>query len=131
MFPQTQISRIPVLATDSANRVLEFFKDPLPNADAITMGMILRDWNLEKKMHFIRAAYDALPPGGAFVAIEALIDDARRGNVQGLLMSSNMLIEFGDAADSGVTLNARSAWRTGGYSGNARAKESGGQHDTA
>ena len=76
-----------------------FFKDPLPKADVITMGMILHDWNLEKKMHLIRAAYDALPPGGALVAIEALIDDARRENVQGLLMSLNMLIEFGDAFD--------------------------------
>ena len=77
----------------------DFFKDPLPRADVITMGMILHDWNLEKKMHLIRAAYDALPPGGALVAIEALIDDARRENVQGLMMSLNMLIEFGDAFD--------------------------------
>jgi len=77
----------------------DFFKDPLPKADLITMGMILHDWNLEKKMHLIRSAYDALPPGGALVAIEALIDDARRENVQGLLMSLNMLIEFGDAFD--------------------------------
>src|SRR6185503_11099844 len=77
----------------------DFFKDPLPKADLITMGMILHDWNLEKKMHLIRAAYDALPPGGAFVAIEALIDDARRENLFGLLMSLNMLIEFGDAFD--------------------------------
>lgn len=77
----------------------DFFQDPLPQADIITMGMILHDWNLEKKMHLIRAAYDALPPGGAFVVIEALIDDARRENVQGLMMSLNMLIEFGDAFD--------------------------------
>jgi len=77
----------------------DFFNDPLPKADVITMGMILHDWNLEKKMHLIRSAYDALPPGGALVAIEALIDDARRENVQGLLMSLNMLIEFGDAFD--------------------------------
>jgi hypothetical protein len=77
----------------------DFFKDQLPKADLITMGMILHDWNLEKKMHLIRLAYDALPPGGALVAIEALIDDARRENVQGLLMSLNMLIEFGDAFD--------------------------------
>jgi 2-polyprenyl-3-methyl-5-hydroxy-6-metoxy-1,4-benzoquinol methylase len=77
----------------------DFFKDPLPKADVITMGMILHDWNLEKKKHLIRAAYDALPPGGALVVIEALIDDARRENVQGLLMSLNMLIEFGDAFD--------------------------------
>jgi SAM-dependent methyltransferase len=77
----------------------DFFKDPLPHADIVTMGMILHDWNLEKKMHLIRSAYDALPPGGALVAIEALIDDARRENVQGLMMSLNMLIEFGDAFD--------------------------------
>jgi O-methyltransferase domain/Dimerisation domain len=77
----------------------DFFKDPLPKADIITMGMILHDWNLEKKMHLIRSAYDALPPGGAFVAIETLIDDARRENLFGLLMSLNMLIEFGDAFD--------------------------------
>jgi predicted O-methyltransferase YrrM len=77
----------------------DFFEQPLPKADLITMGMILHDWNLEKKMHLIRAAYDALPPGGALVAIEALIDDDRRENVMGLLMSLNMLIEFGDAFD--------------------------------
>ena len=77
----------------------DFFQDPLPKAEVITMGMILHDWNLEKKKHLIRAAYEALPPGGAFVTIEALIDDARRENVQGLLMSLNMLIEFGDAFD--------------------------------
>ena len=41
----------------------------------------------------------ALPPGGAFIAIEALIDDARRENAFGLLMSPNLLVEFGDAFD--------------------------------
>jgi hypothetical protein len=77
----------------------DFFTDHLPKADIITMGMILHDWNLEKKLHLIRSAYDALPPNGALVTIEALIDDARRENVFGLLMSLNMLIEFGDAFD--------------------------------
>lgn len=43
-------------------------------------------------MHLTRSAYEALPPGGAFVAIEALIDDARRERL-------NMRIEFGDAFD--------------------------------
>jgi hypothetical protein len=77
----------------------DFFVDPLPRADVITMGMILHDWNLEKKKTLIRKAYEALPQGGAFVVIEALIDDARRENAFGLLMSLNMLIEFGDAFD--------------------------------
>ncbi len=77
----------------------DFFKDDLPKADVITMGNILHDWNLENKKILIKKAYDALPEGGAFIAIENIIDDARRENVFGLLMSLNMLIEFGDAFD--------------------------------
>lgn len=77
----------------------DFLNQPLPRADVVTMGMILHDWNLEKKMQLVRAAYEALPAGGAFVVIENLIDDARRENAFGLLMSLNMLIEFGDAFD--------------------------------
>ena len=77
----------------------DFFVDPLPKVDVITMGLILHDWNLEGKMHLIKAAFDALPEGGAFIAIENLIDDDRRENAFGLLMSLNMLIEFGDAFD--------------------------------
>ena len=77
----------------------DFLKEPLPKADVITMGMILHDWNLEKKEHLVRLAYEALPPGGAFIAIENLIDDERRSNAFGLMMSLNMLIEFGDAFD--------------------------------
>jgi hypothetical protein len=84
--------RIKVIAGD-------FFKDSLPKADVITMGNILHDWNLENKKMLIRKAYEALPEGGALIAIENLIDDARRENVFGLLMSLNMLIEFGDAFD--------------------------------
>src|SRR5262249_16421278 len=80
-------------------RSLDFFRAPLPRADVITMGMILHDWNLEKKLHLVKAAFDALPAGGAFVAIENIIDDARRDNAFGLMMSLNMLIEFGEAFD--------------------------------
>jgi hypothetical protein len=80
-------------------RSLDFFAEPFPKADVITMGLILHDWNLEKKMHLIRKAYDALPAGGAFIVVENLIDDARRENAFGLMMSLNMLIEFGEAFD--------------------------------
>jgi hypothetical protein len=77
----------------------DFLAEPLPKADVITMGLILHDWNLEGKMRLIRSAYDALPEGGAFIVVENLIDDARRENAFGLMMSLNMLIEFGDAFD--------------------------------
>jgi len=77
----------------------DFFKDPLPNADILTMGMILHDWNLDNKKMLIGKAYEALPEGGAFVVIENIIDDDRKENAFGLMMSLNMLIEFGDAFD--------------------------------
>jgi SAM-dependent methyltransferase len=99
----TEIAQRKIAAAGLADRVsaqsIDFFAEPLPKADVITMGMILHDWNLEKKLQLVRAAYDALPPGGAFVIVENLIDDARRENVFGLMMSLNMLIEFGEAFD--------------------------------
>src|SRR5438093_816572 len=71
----------------------DFFRDPLPPADVLVMGHILHDWDLEQKRRLIARAYAALPPGGALLVYEALIDDERRHNVFGLLMSLNMLIE--------------------------------------
>jgi SAM-dependent methyltransferase len=71
----------------------DFFRDPLPAADVIIMGHILHDWNLEEKMMLLRKAYEALPTKGALIVHEALIDDDRKSNAFGLLMSLNMLIE--------------------------------------
>ena len=71
----------------------DFFKEPLPQADVIIMGHILHDWNLDEKMMLLRKAHAALPPKGALIVHEALIDDARKRNAFGLLMSLNMLIE--------------------------------------
>jgi hypothetical protein len=71
----------------------DFLKDELPTADVLVMGHILHDWDLDRKRMLIEKAYRALPHGGALVVYEAMIDDARRKNVFGLLMSLNMLIE--------------------------------------
>jgi ubiquinone/menaquinone biosynthesis C-methylase UbiE len=71
----------------------DFFKDPLPKADVVLMGHILHDWGLADKRRLLRRAYDALPAGGAVVAYDAIIDDDRRRNSFGLLVSLNMLIE--------------------------------------
>lgn len=70
-----------------------FFKDALPNVDVIIMGHILHDWNLDEKLMLLRKAYEALSPNGAVIIHEALIDDTRKENAFGLLMSLNMLIE--------------------------------------
>jgi hypothetical protein len=71
----------------------DFFNDQLPSADVLVMGHILHDWNLEEKRSLLKKAFDALPKGGALIVFEALIDDERRENTLGLLMSLNMLIE--------------------------------------
>ena len=70
-----------------------FFTDALPNADVVTMGHILHDWDLPTKKMLIQKAYDAVPKGGAVIIYEAIIDNDRKQNAFGLLMSLNMLIE--------------------------------------
>jgi hypothetical protein len=71
----------------------DFFEDPLPAADVLVMGRILHDWNLEEKKMLLGKAYEALPEDGALIVYESIIDDDRRENAFGLLMSLNMLIE--------------------------------------
>ncbi|TMA89145.1 MAG: methyltransferase [Deltaproteobacteria bacterium] len=71
----------------------DFFTDPLPAADVLVMGHILHDWDLDEKRTLLRKVYATLEPGGALIVYEAIIDDERRRNAFGLLMSLNMLIE--------------------------------------
>jgi precorrin-6B methylase 2 len=71
----------------------DFFAEPLPEADVLVMGHILHDWGLDEKRVLLQKAHDALPDGGALIVYDAIIDDERRGNAFGLLMSLNMLIE--------------------------------------
>jgi len=77
----------------------DFFTDPFPKADVITMGNILHDWGTKDKKKLISKAYDALPEGGSLVVIENIIDDERRENAFGLMMSLNMLIETAEGYD--------------------------------
>lgn len=74
----------------------DFFLNPIPAADIVTMGNILHDWDEETKLLLMQKAYDALPEGGVFIAIENIIDNERKQNVFGMMMSLNMLIETGN-----------------------------------
>lgn len=77
----------------------DFQTDRLPSADIITMGNILHGMDETTKKRLLKRVYDALPSGGVLIAIENIIDDERRRNTFGLLMSLNMLVENGDAFD--------------------------------
>lgn len=71
----------------------DFFADPLPKADVLILGHILHDWSEAEKKILLDSALEAIPAGGAVIVFEAVIDDERRRNAFGLLMSLNMLIE--------------------------------------
>jgi hypothetical protein len=71
----------------------DFFADQLPQADVLIMGHILHDWDRDEKRTLLEKAHAALPDGGALIVYEAIIDDERRANAFGLLMSLNTLIE--------------------------------------
>ena len=77
----------------------DFFTQAMPPADVLIMGHVLHDWSLEKKRTLIRKAYEALPFGGALIVYDPIIDDDRRRNSFGLLMSLNMLIETREGFD--------------------------------
>jgi len=74
-------------------------KESFPAVDVITMGNVLHGYDESGKQRLIQKAYDAVNDGGALIAIESIIDDERRQNTLGLLMSLNMLIENGDGFD--------------------------------
>lgn len=77
----------------------DMFNEPLPKADVIVMGHILHDWGLAAKRMLVAKAYDALPKNGALIIYDAMIDNDRRENLGGLLMSLNMLIETSEGFD--------------------------------
>lgn len=86
----------------------DFLKDDFQKADVITMGNVLHGVDEATKQNLINKAYHAITDGGALIAIENVIDNERRQNTFGLLMSLNMLIENGNAFD--YTLNDFEHW---------------------
>ena len=70
-----------------------FFVDPLPRADVLVMGQLLHGFDTDQRTLLLQKAYDALNDGGALVVYDSIIDDERRENVYGLLMSLTMLIQ--------------------------------------
>ncbi len=97
-LPQVQPSFEEFVASSGLSQRVQFcagnfFTDDLPKVDVIVMGHILHDWDLTQKKSLLKKAYAALPKGGAIIIYDAMIDDDRRVNAFGLLMSLNMLIE--------------------------------------
>ncbi|MGH3866676.1 MAG: methyltransferase [Pseudonocardiaceae bacterium] len=67
--------------------------DPLPQADVLVMGHALHGFDLAERNLIMRKAYSALRDGGALIIYDAIIDDERRSNAHGLLMSLYIMLE--------------------------------------
>jgi precorrin-6B methylase 2 len=64
-----------------------------PGHDVILLSMIMHDWSEQENRGILRKCYEALPPGGAVVISELLVNDEKTGPAAAALMSLNMLIE--------------------------------------
>jgi acetylserotonin N-methyltransferase len=90
------LARELVAASGLADRVEclggDFFADPLPEADLFALGRILHDWGEDKVRRLLRTVYERLPPGGALLVAEKLLDDDRAGPARAVFQSLNMLV---------------------------------------
>jgi acetylserotonin N-methyltransferase len=70
----------------------DFFNGELPDADLYAVGQILHDWSQDKIEKLLQKVSQKLPSGGGLLVAEKLLDDDKRGPVNGLLQGLNMLI---------------------------------------
>lgn len=70
----------------------DFFKDTLPEADIYGFGRILHDWSDEQVRFLLKKTYECLPPGGAVIICEHILNERKDGPATALLQSMNMLV---------------------------------------
>jgi hypothetical protein len=71
----------------------DLFAGPYPaGADVITLGWILHDWNDEHCRTILRHCFDALPPGGALLIVESVLNEDLSGSRFGVMMSLHMTV---------------------------------------
>ena len=77
--------RIEVLAGD-------FFEDELPPADLYSVGQVLHDWNEAQIARLLTRIFDRLPPGGALLVAEKILEEDGVGPIPANMQSLGMLI---------------------------------------
>jgi acetylserotonin N-methyltransferase len=70
----------------------DFFEDPLPPGDLYALGRVLHDWDESRIQCLLARIHASLPPGGAILLAEALLDEDGSGPVPAQMQSLNMLI---------------------------------------
>ncbi len=70
----------------------DFFEGEFPTADIYALGRILHDWSLPKIETLLKKIYASLPPGGALLVAEKLLEESGVKPIWTLLQSLNMLV---------------------------------------
>ncbi len=79
--------------------------------DVLLLSMILHDWDEPTDRQLLAKCHAALPPGGALVISELLLNADRTGPPDAALMGMNMLVETTGGRNYSETEYA--AWLTG------------------
>ncbi len=90
------ITREHIAASSAASRIEaitgDFFQDALPTADLYALGRILHDWPDHQMRSLLAKIHGALPPAGALLIAEKLLDEDKTGPTTANLQSLNMLV---------------------------------------
>lgn len=80
----------------------DFLEDPLPSADVLSFGHVLHGLSQTVRSELLARAYAAIPPGGAAIVYDAMIDHDRRRDYASLLSSLNVMLETREGYESSV-----------------------------
>lgn len=76
-----------------------FFDNPIPAvADVITIGHVLHDWSFEENQIIVDRAFAALPPGGALIVYDRMVDE-HGTDLTNLVVSINMMMTTPSGAE--------------------------------
>jgi hypothetical protein len=81
----------------------DMLENPLPTADVISFGHVLHGRSAELRRELIGKAYSAVPPGGAVLIYDAMLNPDNPNNYMSLLSSLNIMLESRDGFEADTT----------------------------
>lgn len=69
----------------------DFFADPLPEADVLTIGHVLHNWAPDERRVLVKKAFRAVSPGGALIVYDRMLADEPT-EPENLVISLDMLL---------------------------------------
>jgi hypothetical protein len=75
-------------------------REALPAGDLYVLSRVVHDWEQPRVEQLLALVHGLLPPGGALLLCEMLLEPGRMGPAPALLQSLNMLVQVGVARRS-------------------------------